>query len=116
MSTKDFALQLKATIEGIKANGTAAIYCDNLIAYLNDVATSPSVAVTPAELEQYKAHLQLEVERHKDVNASNLEMFKSVITAGQSAMRSAFLLNGGAAIALLAFITHLTEKQPGKVS
>ena len=31
-------------------------------------------------------------------------------------MRSAFLLNGGAAIALLPFISHLTEKQPGKVS
>lgn len=116
MSAKDFALQLKKTIEDIKANGTAAIYCDNLIAYLNGVAQSPSVAVTPAELEQYKAQLQLEVEKHKNANASSLEMFKSVITAGQHAMRSSFLLNGGAAVALLALIGHLTEKQPDKVA
>lgn len=116
MSAKDFALQLKKIIEDIKSNGTAAIYCDNLISYLDDVVTSPSVAVTPAELEQYKAQLQLEVEKHKSENASSLEMFKSVITAGQSAMKSSFLLNGGAAVALLAFISHLTEKQPNKVA
>ena len=116
MSTKEFALELKKTIEDIKANGTAAIYCDNLIAYLDDVATSPSVAITPTELEQYKAQLQLEVERHKGTNASNLEMFKAVISAGQNAIRSSFLLNGGAALALLAFISHLAETQPARVS
>ncbi|MFN0313649.1 MAG: hypothetical protein ACKVQA_01230 [Burkholderiales bacterium] len=116
MSTKEFALQLKKTIEDIKAKGTAAIYCDNLITYLNDVAASPSHVVTPAELEQYKAQLQLEVEKHKSANASSLEMFKSVISAGQNAIRSSFLLNGGTAFALLAFISHLAEKQPDKVA
>jgi hypothetical protein len=74
------------------------------------------VAVTPAELEQYKAQLQLEVEKHKSDNASSLEMFRSVISAGQNAIRSSFLLNGGAALALLAFISHLAEKQPTKVA
>ena len=34
MSAKEFAQQMKGVIEEIKANGTAAIYCDNLIAYL----------------------------------------------------------------------------------
>ncbi|MDQ7073427.1 MAG: hypothetical protein Q9N32_08265 [Gammaproteobacteria bacterium] len=34
-------------------------------------------------------------------------MFRSVITAGQSAIKSSFLLNGSAAVALLAFIGHL---------
>jgi len=34
-------------------------------------------------------------------------MFRSAITAGQSAIKSSFLLNGGAAVALLAFIGHL---------
>ncbi len=115
MSAQEFALQLKSIIEGIKANGTAAIYCDNLIAYLGEVAASPSRALTPAELEQYKAQLQLDIERHKNLNLSNLEMFKSIIAAGQNAMRSSFLLNGGAAVTLLAFISHLTEKQPDKV-
>lgn len=115
MSAKEFASQLKATIQDIKAKGTAAIFCDNLIAYLDEVANSPSVVVSPAELEQYKAQLQLEVERNRNEYASGLEMFKSVISAGQNAIRSSFLLNGGAAVALLAFISKLTESQKDKV-
>jgi len=59
MSAKEFAGQLKQTIEGLKNNGTAAIYCDNLIAYLEEVINSPSPVVTQAELEHYKAQLQV---------------------------------------------------------
>ncbi|QQR69350.1 MAG: hypothetical protein IPI58_01310 [Alphaproteobacteria bacterium] len=33
-----------------------------------------------------------------------LETFRSAITSGQNAVKSAFLLNGGAAVALLAFL------------
>ena len=43
-------------------------------------------------------------------------MFKSVITSGQNAMRSSFLMNGGAAVALLAFIGHLASIKPESVA
>jgi hypothetical protein len=43
---------------------------------------------------------------------ANLEMFKSVILTGQSAIKSSILINGGAAVALLAFIGKIwTESQ-----
>lgn len=115
MSTKEFAAQLRGTLQSIKAGGTAAIYCDNLIAYLDEVIKSPSPVVTPAELARYEADLQLWIEQAKSAHESSLEMFRSVITAGQSAIRSAFLLNGGASVALLAFVSHLAETQPSKV-
>ena len=38
-----------------------------------------------------------------------VEMFRAIITSGQSAMRAAMLLNGGAAIAMLAFVGKLVE-------
>jgi hypothetical protein len=116
MSAKEFASQLKQTIQDIKAKGAAAVDCDNLIAYLDEVVASPSVVVTPAELEHYKAQLQIEIEQSRGQHASDLEMFRSVITAGQNAIRSSFLLNGGAAVAVLAFISKLTESQTDKVS
>lgn len=116
MNEKRFAAQLKATIQEIKAKGTAAIYCDNLIAYLDEVENSPSAEPSPADLELYKAQLQLEVERNKNKHASDLEMFKSVILAGQNAIRSSFFLNGGAAVALLAFISKMTETHTDKVA
>ena len=40
----------------------------------------------------------------------DVEMFRSVIAAGQNAMRSATLINGGAGVALLAFIGHVWDK------
>ncbi len=115
MSAKEFAAQLKTIIEDIKAKGTAAIYCDNLIAYLDEVIKSPSPVVSPAELERFKANLQVWVEQNKAAHESNLEMFRSVIQSGQNAIRSSFLLNGGAAVAMLAFIGKLTEAQAEKI-
>lgn len=115
MSAQDFAKQLKETIQEVKNNGTAAIYCDNLIAYLEDVSSSPSHHPTEVELEKYKADLQLHIEQNKNYHASQLEMFRSVITLGQNAIRTSFLMNGGASVAILAFIGHLAQIKPQSV-
>jgi hypothetical protein len=115
MNTREFASQLKALIQDIRSKGTAAIYCDNLIAYLNEVQKSPEAEPSAIEIEKYKADLQNAIEANKHTHERDLEMFRSVITAGQSAMKSSFLLNGGSAVALLAFIGHLAQFKPTKV-
>lgn len=111
MTANEFAIQLKTTIEEIKENGTSTIYCDNLIAYLDEVINTPSHKLGEADLEKYRAELQAWIEKNKEINNSRLEMFRSVITSGQNAIKSSFLLNGGAAFAMLAFIGKLTESQ-----
>jgi len=40
-----------------------------------------------------------------------LENFKSVIVSGQAALKSMFLINGGAAVAILALIGHLSTSE-----
>lgn len=115
MSTKQFAAQMRVMIEDIKSKGTAAIYCDNLISYLQEVENAPQAEPASIEIEQYKAKLQSQIESNKHQHESNLAMFKSVIDAGQGAIKSSFLLNGGAAVALLAFIGHLAQVSPTKV-
>jgi hypothetical protein len=115
MNAKQFAAQMKTMIEDIKSKGTAAIYCDNIIAYLNEVQNSPEPDPTPLDFERYKADLQNWIETKKYEYEGSLEMFRSVITSGQGAIKSSFLLNGGAAVALLAFIAHLAEYNAGKV-
>jgi hypothetical protein len=109
MSTKLFASQMRAVIEEIKLKGTPAISCDNLIAYLNEIETSHEDDPSPVVMEKYKADLSNWISANNHAHESRLEMFRSVITAGQSSLKSSFLLNGGAALALLAFIGHLTE-------
>jgi len=50
-------------------------------------------------------------------NIWNIEMFKAVIMAGQAAIKSAILINGGAAVALLAFTGHVfTTSQDSEVT
>ncbi len=116
MSVKNFAAQMQGTIMQLKSNGTAAIYCDHIISYLQSVIDSPEVEPTAATIEQYKADMQSRIEYHKQLHESNLEMFRSVITAGQNAIKSSLLLNGGAAIAMLAFIANTARDNSQRVS
>ena len=115
MNTKNFAAQMKDMIEDIKAKGTAAIYCDSLIAFLNEVEKTPEEEPSPMQFEKYKAELQNWIEINKRNHDGQLELFRSVITSGQAAIKSSFLLNGGAAVAMLAFIGHLAQFKAAKV-
>ncbi len=59
---------------------------------------------TDAVLERYKHNLNTE-----------LEMLKSVIQMGQSALKTIFLMNAGAAGAMLTFIGHLAINAVSKI-
>lgn len=109
MSAKSFAAELKAIVEDAKVKGTAEIKVDNLIAYLDEVLASPEPEPTEFQLEQYRGELQANLEHYRATENNRLEMFRSVISSGQAAIRSSFLLNGGASVALLAFIGHLAQ-------
>lgn len=48
-------------------------------------------------------------------NAMKIEQFKAVVQSGQNAIKGLFVINGGAAGALLAFIGNLATNQPENV-
>ena len=50
-----------------------------------------------------------------DAHSQEVEMFRSVITAGQNALRSVFLMNGAAAVAILTFIGNLANNDPQRI-
>ena len=58
-------------------------------------------------MEKYKAELQKWVEEHKHGHDELIELFRSVVVFGQGAIKSLFLLNAGAVVILLTFVTHL---------
>jgi len=68
-------------------------------------AESPdNVEVGEAALEHYKAQLAANAEHSRSVHELNLEMLRATVMTGQSALKSSLLINGGAAVALLAFL------------
>ncbi|TLF44794.1 hypothetical protein FEI13_18615 [Halomonas urmiana] len=117
MSAKSLAKNLRDEVVYLRdQQSVQAIQCDELVAYLDRVLTSPDEEVDPVRMEQIRTELQSSVEDRKALQASSLEMFRSVITAGQNALRTALLMNGGATVALLAFLGKLTTENPDKLS
>jgi len=55
-------------------------------------------------MEEWEEKCRREMAEWNAKNIWDMEMFKSVIIAGQAALKSAILINGGATVALLAFI------------
>lgn len=109
MSAKEFARQLRAEIEKFESQGQDSVSIETLISGLDKFINSSSEESEGILIERLKAHLQSNVEIEKYNHSADLEMFKSVIQSGQNALRAIVLLNGGAAVALLAFIGKLTE-------
>ena len=68
-----------------------------------------------AKLANFKAENDRNIARANIETAHSLEMFKSVITAGQSALKSSMVVNGGAAAALLAFTGKIWETKTSEV-
>lgn len=116
MLAGEFAREFKAIIEKIRVEqNVESIQINDLIAYLNEISQFPDGEMDATSFERYRAELQVWVERNKEVHAARVESFKSVILAGQNAIRTAFLMNGGAAVALLAFLGALSSTNPNQL-
>ena len=117
MTTKSFATELRDVIRSIRdEQGVSEIKSDNLIAYLEEIINSPEEEITPAQMEKYKAELQVLIKQNEAVQAEKIEMFRSVILSGQNALKTAFLMNGGATVTLLAFLGKLSDQHQGKIA
>ena len=115
MKASDFTHEFKDTIKQLKERGVEQIHVDNLINYL-DEAEKDLNSTESFDVECYRAKLQKWIEDHKIAHSHSIEMFRSVIQAGQNALHAAFLMNGGSSVAILAFIGHLASSSPEKVS
>jgi hypothetical protein len=115
MDAKVFAGQLIELAQDQQSKGNESLNCEVLIGILDRFIKDPSVEFSPDRMERYKADLQLMVEAEKSNHLSSLEMFRTVIQSGQNALKTAMLMNGGASIALLAFIGKLTEARQGHI-
>ncbi len=102
---------LRSEIARLKAQGHTAVALDELDRYLaSRVGTSGGDAGSPP--------IRFEEWRHRTALAheSQLQTVKATLEAGQSALRSTILINGGAAAALLAFLGNVLTKETRAVN
>lgn len=90
--------------ESLKSDGVTQVNLDNLIKFTKEFKGNDTVD------KSYKNAYYIEQLRSK--NESDLEMFRTVISYGQSALKYGVLLCGTAAIAILTFIGNIVDKHP----
>ncbi|MGI8426184.1 MAG: hypothetical protein ACR2M4_06230 [Actinomycetota bacterium] len=109
MKASEVVDTLQGVISRTKEQGVTQIQIGNLEAFAKELASmvgqSPDgVEAGEAALELHKANLSGWVAERQHVFDRNLEMLRATVLTGQSALKSALLINGGAAVALLAFV------------
>jgi hypothetical protein len=118
MKATELISALNVALAEIKSRGQMSIPVEGLENYL---ANAESIANDNQEkqtenirLDEARTQFQYDFEVWKVTaplqNSHQLEMFKSVVDTGQTAIKSAILINGGAAVALLAFLGNLLTK------
>ena len=122
MKTNELLEIIENAVKGVKANQEEVISVD---AFLNYITALKSDIEKQNEYDKLKFESDLaafNAEQERNIakfNAEQLhsiEMFRSIITYGSAALKSAILINGGAAVALLAFIGNIWTKEISQIA
>jgi len=116
MKASEILQAIKSTITTSKNDGVQHISVESLEAYIARLEemskrTPDDVAAGEAAMEAYKADLNSWVASRQQQHEFNLEMLRATITTGQTALKSSLLINGGAAVAMLAFVGNLIGRK-----
>jgi hypothetical protein len=105
METHEAIREIKLALSNVKNGGQEFVHIPSLNNFLDALEKSATISKDGAKFQH-----ESNMEWYKAQRQFDLEMFKSVIQSGQTALRASFLINGGAAIALLAFIGNIWNK------
>lgn len=121
---KENAKKMVTEIQQLQAEGRKKIKLDNLLKYVQENFIDEEAGLSHAEatrleyqgkLTEYRAREDSRLAQYRaDVDGS-LEMFKAVIHFAGAALKTLFWLNGGAAVAMLAFLGNIWSKSPHSV-
>lgn len=118
MRAIDFIGDFRGILAELIKRKQTVIPIDRLDNYLSEMARIANETETSQAEEMQRAQAREQFEHQFEVwkveapiqKDHDLEMFKSVLEAGQTALKSATIINGGAAAALLAFLGNLLTK------
>lgn len=121
MKASEVLKEIRLALSQTKEQGHSTVSIEAMENYLNafdkDVEndTYYKSLNQEAELAKFNAANERNIAYANNQTAHSLAMFRSVITTGQSALRSSMVVNGGAAVALLAFTGKIWETQTSEV-
>lgn len=112
MEIKGLIQQIRDDVKAVRDKGQQVIDATALDQYLAELARTATLTREErarnheAQMEQFKATHQSNLAHYAAQIEADLEMFRTVITTGQAALRGSMLINGGAAVAVLGFLSN----------
>ncbi len=109
MNANEVVEEIRAALIQTKDQGHSTVSIEAMENYLTlinkDIGTDNHYQSLEHEssLATFKAENDRNIATASNQTKISMEMFKSVITAGQAALKSSMIINGGGAVALLAF-------------
>jgi hypothetical protein len=107
VDTKETIAKIRAALNEVQKNGQELVSVPALLEYLSNLEAN-----APEAAELRKLQHESNLAQYRAEHESSLEMFRSVIESGRTALTSCILVNGGATVALLAYLGNLLSKNP----
>ena len=115
MNLKDLIIYLRDIVDNVRKDGVENISTVGLLNLFKDIEDDIELGKIPSEIpgpsqidiEYLKMKHISDLAHYNIVNNAIMSHAKSVIDIGQAALKSAILINGGASVALLAFMGHI---------
>lgn len=96
-------------LEGLKKEGEEVLPTDALIEHLKCIAESPNM--TPEQLNtDWQMRHEASLESYRAEVDTQGRLLDATIRLGEAALKSAILINGGAAVAVLAYLGNMQSK------
>jgi hypothetical protein len=105
MESQGLIQKIRTAVVDAQAKGYSVVPIPTLLTFLDDLASHATVSVAAAKFQS-----DVTLESYKGQQQASLELFRSVVQAGQATLRTAMIINGGAAAALLAFIGNIWSR------
>lgn len=106
MEQVDLINKLRQDIVYLKEQKQTEVNIDVLLNHIDLLSEESKQHINESSLQK-----DLAIESLKHKSTASIEMFKSVIQSGQNAMKTALLINAGAAVSMLTFLTKvMTDK------
>ena len=118
MEAKEVIAEIREVIQEVKQNNNKTISIDKFISYLNafdeDLDKLKIKNDNSEKLAQERTLAHYHAQNQWNLT-EQVESFKAVLAHGQATLKGAMLINGAAAVALLAFIGNIWTKEVTKL-
>ena len=116
MEIEELIQQIREDVKAVREKGQHVIDATALDTYLAELEETASLTkeerarAHESQIEDFRATHQSNLAHYSAQNQAALEMLRTVVAVGQSALRSPMLINGGAAVAILGFLSNAWAK------